>query len=63
LAGAYYSRENGQFLLPYETARSAQDPDTDLLTFLASAYEAAADRGGWDRATLEGDPMRWEHNR
>jgi hypothetical protein len=53
--GAYYSAEYRQFLLPYETVRTAEDPDAALLTFLGSTYDAAAERGGWDRAALERD--------
>ena len=56
---AFYSRENGQFLLPYEAVRQAADPDRTLSGFLQSTYEAAAVRGGWDRAALEVDPSRW----
>jgi hypothetical protein len=56
---AFYSRENGQFLLPYEAVATADDPDRTLSAFLQSTYEAAADLGGWDRATLEDDPNRW----
>src|ERR1700744_6257070 len=48
-AGAYYSREAGQFLLPYETVRTAHDPRRTLLDFLETTYEAAATRGHWDR--------------
>ncbi len=47
------SRDNGQFLLPYEAVRTAEDPDRALLQFLHTSYEAAAERGGWDRAGLE----------
>jgi hypothetical protein len=43
----------GEFLLPYEAVRSAEDPDEALLAFLQTTYEAAADRAGWDRAALE----------
>jgi hypothetical protein len=43
----------GEFVLDYEAARAAPDPDTALLRFLASTYEAAADLGKWDRAALE----------
>nr|WP_323368715.1 DUF5996 family protein [Ornithinicoccus halotolerans] len=57
---AYYSTENGQFLLPYEAVRTAEDPDQALLEFLHSTYEAAAERGNWDRASLEDDPTRWQ---
>lgn len=60
---AYYSRENGQFLLPYEAVRTAPDPAQALLEFLHSSYEAAAERGGWDRAGLEDDPDRWAQRR
>ena len=62
-AEAFYSQENGQFLLPYEAVRTAADPDQALTGFLRSTYEAAAERGGWDRAMLEDDPRRWDHLR
>src|ERR1051325_6296298 len=42
-----------EWILPYEAVRGARDPDGALLEFLQSTYEAAADRGGWDRARLE----------
>jgi hypothetical protein len=47
---AYFSEELGQFLLPYEAVRRAPDPDTTLLAFLQSTYEAAARSAGWDKA-------------
>lgn len=59
-AEAFYSRENGQFLLPYEDVRTAGDPDDTLLGFLQTTYEAAAERGRWDRPMLECDPERWQ---
>ena len=43
----------GEFVLPYAAVRTADDPDAVLLEFLQRTYEAAADRGGWDRAQLE----------
>jgi hypothetical protein len=43
----------GEFVLDYEAVRTATDPDTALLRFLSSTYEAAADLGKWDRAALE----------
>ncbi|MFH8445326.1 DUF5996 family protein [Streptomyces sp. NPDC018026] len=58
--GAYYSTENGQFLLPYEAVRTARDPDHALTEFLRTTYEAAAEHGDWDRAALESDPLRWD---
>jgi len=60
---ACYSTEFRQFLLPYESVRTAADPDAAVSTFLHSTYEAAADRAGWDRAALEADPTRWDHCR
>lgn len=60
---AYYSVENGQFLLPYEAVAAADDPDRALSQFLHTTYQAAADLGGWDRAGLEDDPTRWDHHR
>ncbi|MDN5769421.1 MAG: DUF5996 family protein [Microlunatus sp.] len=62
-AGAYYSKEFGQFLLPYEAVRTAPDPDAALLKFLHTTYNAAADCGNWDRAALEHHPSRWDHVR
>jgi hypothetical protein len=55
---AFYSDEYKQFLLPYESVRTADDPDRTLSQFLQSTYAAAADCGGWDRAALEDDPHR-----
>jgi hypothetical protein len=60
---ACYSTDNGQFLLPYEAVRIAADPDQVLLEFLQTTYDAAAERGRWDRAALETDPTRWDHKR
>jgi hypothetical protein len=51
--GAAFDARLGEFLLPYEAVRSAADPARELLSFLQSTYEAAADCGGWDRAALE----------
>ena len=55
---AYFSEEHGEFLLPYEAVRTADDPDHALARFLQTTYEAAAVLGGWDRAALEDDPDR-----
>ncbi|RNL73143.1 DUF5996 family protein [Streptomyces sp. I6] len=60
---AFYSKDHGQFLLPYEAVRTADDPDRALASFLHTTYEAAAVHGGWDRAALEDDPDRWAHRR
>ncbi len=52
-AEAGYHEGLREFVLPYEAVRSAADPDGALRAFLLSTYEAAADRGRWDRAALE----------
>lgn len=57
--GAFYDAALRQYLLPYEVARAAQDPDRTVLDFFEFAYGAAADTGGWDREALEIDPNRW----
>jgi hypothetical protein len=50
---AYYNKEMGEFILPYDTIRKAANPDRNLLTFLHSTYDAAANTGHWDRKNLE----------
>ncbi len=60
-ADASYSVEGGQFRLPYETVRRTDDPADTLRRFLHSTYEAAAERGQWDRKALEDQPDRWSH--
>jgi hypothetical protein len=50
---AYYHEALREFILPYETVRTADDPDAALLAFLQSTYEATADLAGWDRQALE----------
>jgi hypothetical protein len=58
--GATYNNDGRLYLLPYESVRTASDPDKMLLRFLQSTYEAAAETGHWDRAALEADPARWQ---
>jgi hypothetical protein len=50
---AFWSKEMGEFILPYEAVRSAVSPDDALMEFLQSTYEAAAELGKWDRKALE----------
>ncbi len=50
---AFFSEALGEFVLPYDAVRTAKDPDTALLDFLQSTYEAAAITAKWDRAALE----------
>ena len=47
---ARWSKEMGEWLLPYETVRAAADPDGTALRFLESTYRAAADLARWDPA-------------
>jgi hypothetical protein len=51
--GASYDGALGEFVLPYDAVAKAASPDETLLEFLQATYEAAADRGKWDRAALE----------
>ena len=51
--GAQFNTTLGEFILPYETVRTATDPDALLLDFLSTTYEAAAETGNWDRTGLE----------
>jgi hypothetical protein len=50
---AFFSEALGEFILPYDAVRTAPDPDTALLDFLQSSYEAAAIKANWDRDALE----------
>ncbi|HEY3585748.1 MAG TPA: DUF5996 family protein, partial [Myxococcaceae bacterium] len=52
-SAAFFDAKLGEFLLPYEEVRKARDPRAELMEFLESTYEAAADLGRWDRAALE----------
>jgi hypothetical protein len=51
--GAAYNSDVGQFLIDYDAIRLAPSPDAALLDFMQSTYEAASNRGKWDRAALE----------
>jgi hypothetical protein len=46
---AVWSAEMGEWLLPYDAVRTADDPDAQLLRFLQTTYRAAADLAAWDR--------------
>jgi hypothetical protein len=51
--GAFYSSDLSEFLLMYDHVRSAESPEAELLSFLQSTYETAADLAHWDRESLE----------
>lgn len=57
---AFYSTDLGEFILPYDAVRQSESPDSTLLDFLQSTYEAAAHLAEWDRSSLERvrDPRR-----
>jgi hypothetical protein len=56
-AAAYFHRELGEFILPYEAVRTADDPDAALRSFIDSTYTAFATHAGWDRPALERAPI------
>ncbi len=49
---AYFHRELGEFILPYEAVRTSPSPERTLGQFIDSTYAAAADLAGWDRDAL-----------
>jgi hypothetical protein len=55
---AYFHPELAEFILPYEKARLANDPDQLMLDFYRSTYEVGATLAGWDRAALERSESR-----
>jgi hypothetical protein len=60
-AGAYFDSKLGEFILPYDVARTSTDPEAALMAFLESTYRAAADLAHWDRDALEcaiGSPLQ-----
>jgi hypothetical protein len=54
--GAYYHRELGEFILPYEAVRTAASPERAITEFVDSTYAMAATLAHWDRAALERSP-------
>jgi len=59
---AYFAKDFGEFVLPYEVVRLSADPESTLMAFLESTYEAAASLGDWDRSHecirgLKGEPL------
>lgn len=51
--GAFFHEGAGEFLLPYDVVRNADDPDRAVQDFLQSTYVAAANTAAWDRTALE----------
>jgi hypothetical protein len=50
---AFYHRELGEFILPYEAVRTANSPEEAILEFVDSTYERGAELASGDRAALE----------
>jgi hypothetical protein len=50
---AFYSKDLSEFLYLYDDVRTASDPESVLMEFLQSTYEAGADLAKWDRKSLE----------
>ncbi len=49
----FFSPEMGEFFLSYSDVQKADNPNANLMEFLQTTYEAAANTGNWDRAALE----------
>jgi hypothetical protein len=52
-SAAFYHRELGEFILPYESVREAREPEAAIEAFVESTYDQAATLAQWDRAALE----------
>ena len=50
---ARFDEALGEFVLPYEAVRQSADSDAELMAFLQSTYDVAANLARWDRAALE----------
>jgi hypothetical protein len=50
---AFYSSEMKEFFLLYDDVRTSDSPETTLMDFCQTTYEAGANLAGWDRAVLE----------
>jgi hypothetical protein len=51
--GAFYHRDLGEFILPYEAVRTAASPAAAIAAFVDSTYDRAATLANWDRRALE----------
>ncbi len=57
--GAFFSKDAGEFILPYESVRNTSAPDESLLEIFQSTYAVAADLARWDRDQLDRPPAEW----
>lgn len=51
--GAYYHKNLGEFILPYNLIQESDNPEEQLMQFLNSTYLAGAKLANWDRKSLE----------
>jgi hypothetical protein len=51
-AAAFFHKDLGEWILPYEAVRSARRPEVMIGEFLERTYEAAAALSGWDVSSL-----------
>ena len=58
-APARYDPQMRLLILPYDAVRESESPDEMVLDFFQSAYETAADLGGWDRTALDRPRALW----
>jgi len=54
---ASFDANLAEYTLPYEAVRSAADPAAELMGFLQSTYDLAANLQHWDREALEREPV------
>ena len=54
---AYYHRQLGEFILPYEAVRQAASPDAAIHAFIDCTYDRASDLARWDREALDRVPV------
>ena len=50
---AFYNQPTHGFILMYDDVRTSSSPESTLLDFCQSTYEAGATLGNWDRQALE----------
>jgi hypothetical protein len=50
---AFFHKDLGEFILPYEAVRTAKSPEAAIRAFVDSTYEQGANLAKWDRAALE----------
>jgi uncharacterized protein DUF5996 len=52
-AQTFYSTDMKEFFLPYDSVRNSDSPESTLMDFCQTTYEAGANLARWDRVALE----------